>query len=250
MSGAASIYESHIAPGARSTRVWSDMEDLSIIQNFDATRWHHATDQLLFNAHQTHGIKSAIVVPTSVYGIGEGIKKLSMGLPMLFEAIKKRGKAFTVNKGEHRMCASHVKDVADVLVTFVEEALSPESKTLTWGKDGYYFIESGGYVFSDITAAAAKLMVEKGLIETEEIDAISPEEVEELVLHPWGSVMWGSNMDVTASRLRALGWEPKQPNVFECISEMLPDLLEREMVIPELLLRLSEPGSTVSRSRS
>jgi hypothetical protein len=31
---------------------------------------------------------------------------------------------------------------------------------------------------------------------------------------------------------------------------MLPDLLEREMVIPELLLRLSEPGSTVSRSRS
>jgi nucleoside-diphosphate-sugar epimerase len=220
MSGAANIFEPEVPLGARSTKIWSDIEDMSLMQNFDDTHYHHTTDQLLFNAHQTHGIKSTIVTPTGVYGIGEGIKKLSMGLPMLFPAIKKRGKAFTVNEGKNYMCASHVRDVADVLVMFVEEALTPESKKLTWGKDGYYFIESGGYVLSEITATATKLMAEKGLIKSHEVDALSPEEVVEV--HPWGAIMWGSSMGVRSSKLRALGWEPKHPGVFECVSEMLP----------------------------
>jgi nucleoside-diphosphate-sugar epimerase len=218
MSGAASIFDPKVALGATTSRMWSDIEDLRQIQNFDDTHYHYTTDQLLFNAHQTHGIKSAIVCPSVVYGAGEGIKRFSMGVPWLVDAIKKRGKSFTVNGGGNRSSGSHVKDVADVLVMFAEEALLPENKRLTWGKDGFYFIESGGYVLSEITAAAAKLMAEKGMIETEEIDALSPDEV--IKIHPWGPILWGSNMGVTASRLRALGWEPKHPDAFECLPEI------------------------------
>jgi nucleoside-diphosphate-sugar epimerase len=160
------------------------------------------------------------VAPAGIYGVGEGIKKLSFGIPVLFEAIQKRGKVFAVNEGQNTMAASHVKDVADVLVMFAEEALEVESQKIAWGGDAFYYVESGGYVFADLAAAAAKLMVEKGLIGSEVIERISAEEV--LELHFAGGLMWASNMDVKADRLRGLGWEPKQKDVYDYLEEMLP----------------------------
>ncbi|EHK96662.1 hypothetical protein M7I_7642 [Glarea lozoyensis 74030] len=220
LSGAANIFSTLLHHGTASTKTWSDIHDLPQIQNFDETHIHHTTEQLLFHAQETHGIKSAIVAPAGIFGVGEGIKKLSFGIPPLLEAFKKRGKMFAVNEGLNTMAASHVKDVADVLVMFVEEALEAESKKITWGGDAFYYVESGGYVFADLAAAVGKLMVEKGLIGSEEVERISPEEV--LEMHFAAALMWGSNMDVKADRLKGLGWEPKQKDVFEYLEEMLP----------------------------
>lgn len=142
-----------------------------------------------------------------------------MGLPWLFDAMIKYGKGFTVNGGKNIACASHVKDVADVFVMFVEEALKPESTKLAWGEDGYYYIESGGFAFEDMVPAVAKVLAQKGLIKSSEVEVITPDQVNEL--HPWGSLVWGRNMYIKADRLRNLGWEPKQPSAYECLEEMI-----------------------------
>ena len=143
-----------------------------------------------------------------------------MGIPWLFEAIIKHGKAFTVNEGKCIRSASHVKDVADVFVMLAEEALTPESTKVAWGEDAYHFVESDGYALDEMAEAMGKLLAKKGLIGSEVVESISPDQV--TTLHPWGALLWGRNMRVRADRLRSLKWAPKQPWVYECLEDMLP----------------------------
>ncbi|TVY55505.1 Uncharacterized protein LCER1_G002934 [Lachnellula cervina] len=219
VSGAASVLDISNGVGQPSSKVWDDIVDLDDILSFDETHIHSASDKLVFSEGKKHGIRTAIVVPPNIYGKGQGIKEWSMGLPWLVELFKKRAKGFTLGEGKTLVSTIHVKDVANVLVYFAEQALGADGGKVEWGEKGYYYAEAGEKSCLDIVAAIAREMAEKGMIKTVELDELTSEEANQL--HPWATFMYGSNMRIRASRLRGLGWTPKQPGVFETVFEML-----------------------------
>ena len=92
-------------------------------------------------------VRTAIICPCNIYGSGEGpIRTRSVQVPALANATLRRGKAFTVNKGENIWHSIHVADLADAYVLLTEEALKESGGRATWGSEGYYFVENGSFV--------------------------------------------------------------------------------------------------------
>lgn len=217
LSGAASIMDSSNGFGKPSSKVWDDIADYEEITTFDHSHFHASFDQLIL-AEGKKGMRTVVFAPPMIYGKGDGIKKWSFGTKMAADAIKKRGRSFKIGEGKSVISGVHVKDIADMLLRFAEDALEDGGK-VEWGERGYYFAVGGEYVFGEIIDAVTKEMYKRGLIESEEIDNITVEEAEKLV--PYASIMFGTNMRTTGSRLKALGWEAKQVNAFETINDML-----------------------------
>lgn len=142
-----------------------------------------------------------------------------MGLPGLVEGIKKRERGFTLGPGKQLVSCIHVQDIADVLLFFAEQGLQADGGVVEWGDRGYYYAEAEENAHVDVVKAIVKGLVEKGVIETAEIDEITAEEG--TAMDPFAVVMWGANMRIRATRLRGLGWTPKQPGDIEAVAELL-----------------------------
>ncbi|KAE8451357.1 hypothetical protein EG329_003986 [Mollisiaceae sp. DMI_Dod_QoI] len=216
LSGAASIIDISTGYGQASPKIWDDIADLHEITHFPQTTIHAITDQLVLNSGLKLGVKTALLLPSIVYGKSDGIKKIGMGFPWLIDFAKKRGKAFMIGEGKSVTTAIHVKDLAAVLVWFTEEALAGGGK-LDWGEKGVYYVEGGEYVFRDIVERIAKEMFDRGMIPSVEIEQITAEQATEM--HPWGVFMWGSNMRSRAERLKGFGWEAKQAGIVDAVPE-------------------------------
>lgn len=218
LSGAASIMDSSLGYGQPSPKVWDDIADYEELVTFDQkTHFHAFFDQLIL-AEGKKGMRTVVFAPPMIYGKGDGIKKWSYGMKMLADAIQKRGRSFKIGEAKNVVSGVHVKDIADMLLFFAEDALEEGGK-VEWGERGYYFADTGEYVFGDLVDAVTKEMYKRGLIESEEIDSITAEEAN--VLRPWASIIFGTNMRTRGSRLKALGWESKREKAFETINDML-----------------------------
>lgn len=113
-----------------------------------------------------------------------------------------------------------MKDLADVFVYFLDQALAPQTQSkVEWGEKGVYYVEAGEVVFADVTDAIAKEMFKRGMIGTTEVEKLTEDQA--LEIHSLAPIVWGSNMRIKASRLRALGWLPKHAGVFETVPGLM-----------------------------
>ncbi|KAL2063563.1 hypothetical protein VTL71DRAFT_5368 [Oculimacula yallundae] len=216
LSGAASIFDHSNGYGKLAPKVWDDLKDMTTITSFEDPIHHAKSDQLVLNLGKKFNIKTATLEPPVVYGTSDSIRDRSITLPMTIDFAKARGKMFQIGEAKHVISSIHVKDLADVFVYFVEEALKPEGAKVEWNEKGIYYVEAQEYVWADVVGALAKLMCERGVLETPDVDVLSVEEALEIT--PWALILWSSNMRVSATRLRALGWVPKQLGLIETLS--------------------------------
>ena len=181
---------------------------------------HAVTDQLVLSEGKKQGIRAAVVVPPCVYGTGQGeVKKTSMVFPWYVDAVKKRGRGFTLWEGTNVDSVIHVRDLAAAFVLLVEEALKEGGGGADWGEEGWYYVEGGEYVFREMAGEIVKGMMKKGWIEREGVNEIKIEEAKEL--HSYAELLWGITMRVNGERIRDLGWSAKEESVFESIPELL-----------------------------
>lgn len=92
-----------IDAGQPSTKVYSDVADLQEITSFPIENHvHRDVDMALLEAQKKFAVPTAIVSPPMIHGVGQGpLKKRSIQVPFLIEAILKRGKGFQVLDGEN-----------------------------------------------------------------------------------------------------------------------------------------------------
>ncbi|KAH8757417.1 hypothetical protein BGZ57DRAFT_996646 [Hyaloscypha finlandica] len=219
-SGAASIFTASNGLGQLTTKKWSDIADLKEVTTFDHSHLHAVTDQLVLSEGKKQGIRAAVVVPPCVYGTGQGeVKKTSMVFPWYVDAVKKRGRGFTLWEGTNVDSVIHVRDLAAAFVLLVEEALKEGGGGADWGEEGWYYVEGGEYVFREMAGEIVKGMMKKGWIEREGVNEIKIEEAKEL--HSYAELLWGITMRVNGERIRDLGWSAKEESVFESIPELL-----------------------------
>jgi nucleoside-diphosphate-sugar epimerase len=159
-------------------------------------------------ASGARGVRSAVICPSLVYGVGTGINPRSIQVPFLVDQARASGVVRVVGKGLNRWSTVHIDDLVD-LYGLAVDAASPGS---------FYFAENGEASFADIGAAIAERL-ELGEVQSWDADEAA---------NQWGPgrayYTYGSNSRVRAKRARQeLGWKPTHNSVLSWIRDEMPN---------------------------
>lgn len=228
-SGTANLLWDDISSGSmgkKGIKVYDDINDIKTITSWSDSVPHRPVEKLVLGASEKYpNIKSAIVCPPAILGVGRGPgNKRTMQVPMLIELSQTRGKAFQIGSGEATWSFVHVHDLTDVHFRLVEAAAAGGAKA-DWGAEAYYFTESGELAWGDVARTVAKHLYAAGALSTDEVDTLNAEQAAEI--HPLIAGSVGMNSRSRASRARkVLGWEPRVVDFADSLKEAVQVNLE------------------------
>ncbi|OLY76960.1 epimerase [Pseudomonas sp. ATCC PTA-122608] len=153
------------------------------------------------------GIRSVVICPSNIYGVGHGLTDHSFQLPFLMARARETGVMRIVGRGVNRWSNVHIDDVAQLFLLAMEKAPA----------GAFYFLENGEASFIDMAAALAKRM---------NLGAVQSWPAEDAEQH-WDPMhvhyTFGTNSRVKAKRARAeLGWAPRHSSILDWISSEMP----------------------------
>jgi len=156
-----------------------------------------AIDKFVLSESAKNNIKVAVICPTLIYGVGTGLAKESVQLPVLVRQSKKHGAGVHVGEGQNIWSNVHVEDVADLYLRVLTQDLTGPT---------FFFAESGESSFKDTAAIIAEALGQKGTT-TWAVETAVAEEGHGMVVHALGS-----NSRVRGNNGRKLvGWNPNHP---------------------------------------
>lgn len=200
--------------GEAASKIYNDWDGIDEVTSLPDSAPHRNVDKLVTSAGTEHAqtVKTAIVCPPTIYGKGRGPgNQRSHQLPELARCTLEKKHGIQVGPGLTSWPNVHVADLSVAYLKLVEAAAHGEGNA-TWGKDGYYFIESGEHVWGHIAKAVASAAYKQGYIPTDEVKTLPNEEVDQLT--PWGSCLFGANSRARAIRARKLlGWTPREKSI-------------------------------------
>jgi nucleoside-diphosphate-sugar epimerase len=153
------------------------------------------------------GVRSSVICPSLIYGLGKGLNPHSVQLPFLAENARQLGVVQIVGVGRNAWSNVHIDDVVDLYVLCLAKAPA----------GAFYFAANGEASFDQIGSALAKRL---GISNVESLDP-------ELAAQRWGVprayYSFGSNSRVRSVRARQeLGWMPQHGSVLEWILNEMP----------------------------
>lgn len=183
---------------------------------------HRNVDKLILDA----GLTTAIVSPPTIYGLGRGpSNQRGHQIYELSRCTIERKHGIMVGDGRTMWPNIHIYDLSDLYLRLVEEA-TKDGGSATWGAQGYYFAVDGEHVWGAVAKGIAAAAKKQGLIPTDEVVSLSPEEANKVT--KWGSALWGANSRARAIRARkVLGWAPKENSLEEEIPKAVAQEAQR-----------------------
>ena len=193
------------ARGSRRTESIFD-EDTPLVVN-PSKQARRELDLMVLGAAR-NAIRSAVICPSLIYGVGRGLNPSSVQVPFLAANAREKGVVQMVGDGLNVWSNVHIDDVADLYLRALTQAPA----------GAFYFAENGEASFGDIAAAIAKRLGLAG------IEALPPE----VAAERWGEskayFTLGSNSRVRARRARReLGWAPRHDSLIEWILTEMPE---------------------------
>jgi nucleoside-diphosphate-sugar epimerase len=155
----------------------------------------------------TASVRSVVICPSLIYGVGRGPNPHSVQVPFLVENARKQGVVQIVGRGVNRWSNVHIDDVAELFLLALADAPA----------GAFYFAENGETSFGEIGAAIANRL---GFGPVQSLPA-------EQAAQAWGKTKafysFGSNSRVRAKRaLTELGWTPRHESVLAWIESEMP----------------------------
>jgi nucleoside-diphosphate-sugar epimerase len=173
----------------------------------------HATKQprrdidLMVLGAAARDVRSAVICPGNIYGVGRGLKPDSVQIPFLAANARKEGVVQIVGAGRNVWSNVHIDDVVDLYVLALAKAPA----------GAFYFAENGEASFGEIGAAIAKRLGLPG------VESLPPEVAAQRWGVPRAYFSLGSNSRVRAVRARReLGWTPRHASVIDWIIDKMP----------------------------
>lgn len=153
------------------------------------------------------GVRSAVICPSLIYGVGAGLNPHSVQIPFLVANARERGRVQIVGAGLNVWSNVHIDDVVDLYLLALAKAPA----------GAFYFAENGDASFGDIGAAIASRLA------LPEVESLPPE----LAAQRWGEpkayFSLGSNSRVSSIRARReLGWAPRHASLIDWILDAMP----------------------------
>lgn len=187
----------------RSEQVFDGSSPLRV---HPAKQARHAIDMQVLGA-AAQGIRSAVICPSLIYGVGVGLNPNSVQVPFLVDNARQRGRVEIVGAGANVWSNVHIDDVVQLYLLALTGA--PPS--------AFYFAENGEASFAELGAALARRLGLPG------ITSLAPEVAAQRWGEPKAYFSLGSNSRVRASRARTeLGWSPKHGSVLDWVTDEMP----------------------------
>jgi nucleoside-diphosphate-sugar epimerase len=153
------------------------------------------------------GVRSIVICPSLIYGLGKGLNPHSVQIPFLAENARQRGVVQIVGAGQNVWSNVHIDDVVDLYVLSLAKAPA----------GAFYFAANGEASFAQIGAALAKRL---GLAT---VESLNPEMAAKLWGVPRAYYSFGSNSRVRSVRARQdLGWVPRYASAIDWILNEMP----------------------------
>ncbi|KAI1296963.1 hypothetical protein F5Y03DRAFT_410105 [Xylaria venustula] len=214
ISGATNLAAAELAdksriPGTASDTVYNDLEEVESIWSFIKQHPSRAVDNYILSAStNTPSIKTALVVPPIIYGRGLTLE---------------RRRGLQVGPGLSRWGNVHIRDLSQLLLRLVENAVEGSGDINLWSRNGLYLAGVGELSFGEISkrvvAAAYGLRVLPG----EDIEELNGEQADNLLPH--GVALFGTNARSQARRAqKLLGWTATH----ETLEQEIPQAVEEE----------------------
>jgi nucleoside-diphosphate-sugar epimerase len=128
-----------------------------------------------------------------------------------------------IGQGKARWNSVHVSDLAQLFVLLTEAAVSNKTDAELWNEKGYYLVENGEHVWSDLARLMGKKAFELGLVD-KKLEEKSLGKDKAIDQAGFEAVSWGFNSRGKAERAKkVVGWEPKAPSIEDCVDEILKD---------------------------
>ncbi|KAJ9606130.1 hypothetical protein H2200_009091 [Cladophialophora chaetospira] len=214
--------------GDELPHIYDDWHNIAELTSFPDHAEHRNVDKIVLAASEAHQnkVQTAIVCPPAIYGTGRGpVNQRSKQINMVAEAYMKHQKAFSVGKGENIWHGIHIRDLSRLYVLLGEAAANGGSPA-TWGKEGYYLVESGSFVFKDVLRAVAESVQKLGYGAFNGVTEIPPEDAGALMRG--AKYLIGTNSRGRALRARELlGWKPQETSLMDEIPNIVQDEAER-----------------------
>lgn len=166
----------------------------------------HHIDQLVLSA-AARGVRSAVLCPSLIYGVGRGLNPHSVQIPFLASNAVETGAVEIVGKGLNVWSNVHIDDVVNLYQLALEKAPA----------GAFYFIENGEAPYAGVGLALAQRLNLAG------VKHLDPE----IAAARWGVARayfsFGSNSRVRSRRAREeLGWKPEHSSVIKWIHSQMP----------------------------
>ncbi|KAA1467186.1 NAD(P)-binding protein [Dentipellis sp. KUC8613] len=151
-------------------------------------------------------IRTIILYPGQIYGVGEGIQKTTLWLRIFLDMTKKVGHAGTWGPGANSMNNIHVRDAAEGMLVVLKAALEGKADE---GAEGHYFLTTmeRKVSYREWTQVLGDILYAKGIIKEAGSRPMPSEVVEPLGHYGWS--LLGGNQFTKPERLARLGWVPK-----------------------------------------
>ena len=191
---------------------------------------HREIDLTILRRRKEFGDKArlAIMIPPLIYGINPRHNRLSIQVPTLVRFALKHGFSGYVGDGRSAESQVHVLDLARAYVfvlKYCEKATAQELK-----KNPYFFCENGHESsWLQVAQHIGESLHAAGKIKTS-IPRPIPKHLCSDLFGAFTDVVLGMNSRSRAVRLRALGWQPREPSIWESYQlEELPILLQEDV---------------------
>jgi len=209
VSGTGMLHDVADGYGEMSPKIYHDVDDVAEITTLSLEgHLHRDIDNVVLSTGADLKVPTAIISPPMIYGIGAGpIKTRSIQVPILTEAILKRGHGFQILNGQNFWDHIHIDDIAEAFILLIEEALKPHGGSASWGIEGYYFAEAGEFTWTSAASKITSTAYSLGYLTSSNVEKLTVAEAS--IIHPWAPIIWGGNCRSRAQRLRSMGWVPK-----------------------------------------
>ncbi|EKM53534.1 uncharacterized protein PHACADRAFT_125329 [Phanerochaete carnosa HHB-10118-sp] len=193
------------------------------LDDCDPTNTHLESDKPAIAAgkRKNNSIRSIIVYPGQIYGVGNGVQKVTLWLRIFMDYAKRVGYGGTWGRGFNAQNTIHVKDLADAILMILRAASEGKAGE---GADGLYFAVTPTLLsYGEWVKAMGDHLYNKGI--TKEPGAKPmPEEIVEPLGH-YGWSLLGGSMFAKADRLTRMGWKSVESDRIS-LMESLPAMID------------------------
>ncbi|EOD51025.1 putative nucleoside-diphosphate-sugar epimerase protein [Neofusicoccum parvum UCRNP2] len=126
--------------GEESPKVYDDWDGLEEVTSLPDAAMHRPVEKIVLEAGDE--VRTAIVSPPWIYGRSRASPVEHSVATTTISMFQAHGKGIRVGQGMARWGTVHIHDLSEVFLRLVEEAVKGGGAA-TWGRQGYYFVESG-----------------------------------------------------------------------------------------------------------
>ena len=151
-------------------------------------------------SHHDKGVRPVIICPSLIYGIGHGVGRDSVQVPLLIKLAKTRGNAAHAGPGENIWSNVHIDDLVPLYALVIDKAPS----------GSFYFAENGEDSMRETCESINRMLGFAG-----PPSSMSMQEAAAAWSEGTAEDTMASNSRVRAKRARQLGWQPKARGLIE-----------------------------------